>query len=122
DGTYSTVWAASDYTKSPRNSLSGGAPWPTTALHALAGGASAGRVFPIWTGTDTLKVTGTWGFGTAVPTMVTQATVIQAARIYKRADSPLGVAGFGDMGAIRVSRTDPDVYTLIRPFKKFGVA
>jgi hypothetical protein len=53
---------------------------------------------------------------------VTQACIIQASRIYKRLDSPLGVAGFGDMGAIRVGKVDPDVAMLIRPYKKYAAA
>jgi hypothetical protein len=48
--------------------------------------------------------------------------VIQASRIFKRLDSPLGVAGFGDMGAIRVGKVDPDVSMLIRPFKKIAAS
>jgi hypothetical protein len=39
-------------------------------------------------------------------------------RQFKRYDSPLGVAGFSDISAIRVSRTDPDVEALLMPFKK----
>jgi hypothetical protein len=44
--------------------------------------------------------------------------VIQAARIFKRNDSPLGVAGFGDMGVLRVGRSlDPDVQQLVDPYR-----
>jgi hypothetical protein len=43
-------------------------------------------------------------------------------RLFKRYDSPLGVAGFGDIGAIRVGRIDPDVDALIMPFKKVSAA
>jgi hypothetical protein len=44
--------------------------------------------------------------------------VIQSSRIYKRLDSPLGVAGFGDLGAIRVGRAlDPDVEQLVMPYR-----
>lgn len=115
--TYPTVWASTDFVKEPLNNLSGGAAWPTTRLRAVQDNTFT-RI-----GQDpTVKVTGTWGFGTAVPTLVTQACVIQAARIYKRLDSPLGVAGFGDLGAIRVGKTDPDVSMMLRPFKRIGVA
>lgn len=115
--TYPTVFASSDYVKEPLNNLSGGQPWPTTRLRAVQD-----NVFTRIGDDPTVKVTGTWGFGTAVPTMVTQACIIQASRIYKRLDSPLGVAGFGDLGAIRVGKTDPDVAMMLRPFKKIGVA
>jgi hypothetical protein len=34
-------------------------------------------------------------------------------------DSPLGIAGFGDMGAMRVSfKGDPDVTMLLAPYRR----
>jgi hypothetical protein len=45
-----------------------------------------------------------------------------AMRLYKRMDSPLGVAGIGDIGVIRVSRIDPDIDAMISPFKKIRMA
>lgn len=55
----------------------------------------------------------------AVPKVVEQATIIQASRLFKRLDSPLGVAGFGDMGVMRISRAiDPDVAMLVDPYRK----
>jgi hypothetical protein len=54
---------------------------------------------------------------------VKQATVIQAARIFKRNDSPLGIAGFGEMGAVRVGvQLDPDVKHLIDVYRKVRFA
>jgi len=45
-------------------------------------------------------------------------TYCRQARLFKRLDSPLGVAGFGDMGAIRVSRfLDSDVEQLLMPYR-----
>ena len=65
-----------------------------------------------------VKVTAVFGWP-SVPSTVTQATIIQASRIFKRYDSPLGVAGFGDIGAIRVSRfLDPDVAQLVEPYRR----
>jgi hypothetical protein len=47
--------------------------------------------------------------------------VIQAARIFKRNDSPLGIAGFGDMGVLRVGRAlDPDVQQLVEPYRRIN--
>ena len=70
----------------------------------------------------TVRVTGVWGWS-AVPTAVKQATVIQAARIFKRNDSPTGIVGFGDMGAIRVGvQLDPDVKHLIDVYRKVRFA
>jgi hypothetical protein len=65
-----------------------------------------------------VQVTAKWGWA-AVPEPITQACIIQSSRIFKRYDSPLGVAGFGDLGAIRVSRfLDPDMAQLVEPYRR----
>ena len=65
-----------------------------------------------------MKVTAVFGFATAVPVQIRQATVLLALRTFSRLQSPLGVAGFGDMGAVRVGRVDPDVQAILMPFRK----
>ena len=57
-----------------------------------------------------------------MPTAIKFATILLATRLFKRMDSPLGVAGFGDIGVIRVSRIDPDIDALIQPFKKLRMS
>jgi hypothetical protein len=57
-----------------------------------------------------------------VPKPIKLATVLLAMRLYKRMDSPLGVAGVGELGVIRVSRIDPDIDAMIQPFKKVRMA
>jgi len=47
-----------------------------------------------------------------LPDVAHQACLIHAARLYRRRDSVDGTIGFGDLGAIRVGRTDPDVDSL----------
>jgi hypothetical protein len=65
-----------------------------------------------------VKLTAVYGWP-SVPIAIKQACVIQSSRIYKRLDSPLGVAGFGDLGAIRVTRDlDPDVAQLVAPYRR----
>lgn len=65
------------------------------------------------TGTvDTIQVTARWGWPTTPPE-VEMATRLLAARLVKRKDSPQGVIASADWGAVRVSKTDPDVYALI---------
>lgn len=49
---------------------------------------------------------------TDLPDSAHQACVMDAARLYRRRDSVDGTIGFGDMGAIRVGRTDADVERL----------
>lgn len=66
--------------------------------------------------TKLTQVTGTWGWP-AVPAQVKQACRLQVARIMKRQESPLGIAGFGEFGAVRVSRLDPDIDAMLQPYK-----
>ena len=110
-GTYIT-WKPTDYQLEPLNSRSDGLFMPYTGLRAVNDYA-----FPVVDQQALVRVTGVWGWP-AVPTAIKQATIIQSSRLFKRLDSPLGVAGFGDMGAIRVGRyLDPDVEQLAMPFR-----
>ena len=101
----------------PLNAVIEATPWAYDRLRAV------GRYFfPTLTtnyGQQALvQLTANFGWS-AVPKVVEQATIIQASRLYKRLDSPLGVAGFGDMGVMRVSRAiDPDVAMLVDPYRK----
>ena len=107
-----TTWTANDYQLEPLNGLSGGMTQPYTSIRAVKQ-----YVFPFLADRALVKVTGVWGWA-SVPMAVKQATILQAARIFKRNDSPLGVAGFGDMGVVRVgSRLDPDVQHLVDPYR-----
>ena len=120
-GTYDAVWANpsagnnnGDYQTEPLNATYpvNGIVQPITGLRAIYQ-----NYFPIIGDTATVKVTGSWGWS-AVPTAIKQATIIQASRVFKRKDSPLGVAGFGDFGAMRVSGSiDADVRQLIEPYR-----
>lgn len=117
DGVFDLTWAATDYQLEPLNNQSTGLTFAPTRLRAVGD-----YVFPWdYVGTRTVKVTGVFGFGTAVPMAVQQATIIAALRTYKRLDSPLGVMGFGDMGAVRVTRVDPDVQAMLAPYRRTPV-
>ena len=113
DGTYDTTWAVTDYQLEPVNT--GGFTYPFTQLRAVGD-----YTFPCADGETTVKLTAVFGWP-AVPPTITQAAVIQASRLFKRLDSPLGVAGVAEIGVMRVSRgLDPDVAQLIAPFKRVG--
>lgn len=122
DQNFDVTWTATDYELHPLNGKVGGAYWPYTDIKAIGD-----YLFPVWTTNTTnsneatVQVTGVWGW-TAVPVDIKQATILLAMRQFKRYDSPLGVAGFGDIGAIRVGKIDPDVDALIQPFKKISAA
>jgi hypothetical protein len=79
-------------------------------------------LFPTLDQEATVKVTGTFGYGAVIPTDVKQACNLLAIRQFKRYDSPLGVAGFGDIGVVRVSRVDPDIEALLGPYRKIRMA
>lgn len=115
---FATVLVADvDYQAEPKNAEAGGLAWPYTRLLPFEDG-----YWPIQTpGRATVRVKATYGWP-AVPSAVKHATLLQASRLFARLDSPLGVAGFGDLGAMRVSaRVDPDVEMLLQPYRRFAV-
>lgn len=61
------------------------------------------------------RVTARWGWP-EVPGAVKQATFLQASRLYRRKDSPEGVAGSSEWGLVRVPNLDPDVKALLAPY------
>ena len=115
DGNYNlTLDTATDLQLEPLNRSASGVAFPVTRLRMIGD-----YVFPYnELGEASVRVTGVYGFGTAVPMAVRQACVLMSLRQFKRYDSPLGVAGFGDMGALRVSRVDPDIQALLQPYRK----
>ena len=108
--------AITDYQTEPVNQRVSGNAFPITRLRMIGD-----HLLPVWGRQATVRIHGVYGF-TPTPIQVTQACVIQAGRIFKRNESFLGVAGWGDLGAIRVGKVDPDVAMLIRPFKKFAAS
>ncbi|MGI8425545.1 MAG: phage head-tail connector protein [Actinomycetota bacterium] len=67
-----------------------------------------------------IVVTAKWGYAAAVPTLVKQACILQASRLFSRRNSPYGIAGSPDMGSeIRLlAKVDPDVAVMLRKFVK----
>jgi hypothetical protein len=114
DGIYDETWTDSDLQLEPLNRTASGITFPVTRLRAVGD-----LLFPFdYQGEAAVKVTAVYGFATAIPVQVKQATIITSLRQYKRYDSPLGVAGFGDLGAVRVGRFDPDMQMLLSAFRK----
>jgi len=109
---YDTTWAADDYQVLPVNRIANGGYTPITALTA-----TDNYLFPVWAEIALVKVTGQFGWA-SVPDAIKFATIIQASRLFKRLESPLGVAGVSDIGIMRVgSNIDGDVAQLINPFR-----
>jgi len=120
---FDTTWSASgDYQLEPLNGISGGLiGHPYTRIRAIGS-----YLFPLWSPKNvnsheaTVQVVGVFGWS-AVPTAIRQATIIQASRLFKRLDTPLGIS-YDELGSLRVGRVDPDVEKLVMPFRKVRMA
>lgn len=83
--------------------------WPFSRIEALQS-----STFPTTSRRRSVRVTAKWGWA-AVPADVSEATEIIAAELLKLGDAPLGVAGFGEFGVVRV-RTNPKAAELLGPY------
>jgi hypothetical protein len=122
DGTFDTTWAAGDFQLEPVNGFVGGITTPFTRIRAIGD-----YLFPVYDVKNvnayqaSVQVTGQFGFAT-IPVAVKQACILYSLRQFKRYDAPLGIAGFGDFGVMRVSRIDPDIEALLSPFRRIQFA
>lgn len=110
DGIFETTLTVdTNFRLAPYNASVLAAPW--TSLVALTGTS-----FPA--GPRRIRVTGRWGYP-AVPASIKQATLIQASRLWKRKESPFGVAGSPEFGnELRLlAALDPDVQALLHPYR-----
>jgi hypothetical protein len=120
DGTFATTWAAGDYQLLPINAAYAfpeATPWTSiqaTGSYTFLAATSARPA--------RVQITALWGWP-AIPAPVIQACLIKASRLFHRKDSPQGIAGFGDFGPVRLSRTeDADVEMLLDPYRPISVA
>jgi hypothetical protein len=120
DGTFATTWAAGDYQLLPVNApyaFPEAEPW--TQIQAIGS-----HTFLAGTATrpNMVQITAKWGWP-AVPDPIVQACLIKASRLFHRKDSPQGIAGFGEFGPVRLSRTeDADVEALLNPYRVLVIA
>lgn len=101
-----------DYTLLPLNAPGNGMPWDRIRF-----GESVSTVL------GELSVTARYGW-TTVPDTIKTATLIQASRIFKRKDSPFGIAGSPDMGSEQrlLAKLDPDVAVMCREYRRWWAA
>lgn len=120
DASWATTWASTDYQLEPLNADMVGsgttvqpyAWWRIVAIDRY--------LFPVHSRRTTLQVTARFGWS-SVPDEVTEACLLLSAALYERRNSAQGVAGFGEFGAVRIGRQDPDVMRLLGPYLKLGV-
>ncbi len=123
DGVFDTTWTDNDVQCEPLNRQASGMTFPVNRLRAVGD-----YLFPqpygrtTYRGRANVQVTAVFGFGTAVPAAVTEATILLISRLFSRRNSPQGIVGWGDMGAVRVTQSDPDVRFLLSSYRRYPVA
>ena len=112
DGTAETTWTITvDFEVAPYGGVGydGQTGWPYNVLAAVGS-----RTFPCLA-RPSVEITAKWGWA-VVPEPVKHATLITAAELAKLKDAPFGVAGFGDLGLIRI-RENPKVAALLARYQ-----
>jgi hypothetical protein len=115
NGTYGTTWTVTtDFVVEPANGVVDGL--TGVPYHVIR--SVGGRRFPVTGRRNRIQVTARWGWA-EIPSAVEDACMIQAAHLFRRKDTPDGIAGAADFGVVRVSRfVDPDVEMLLAPYRK----
>jgi len=118
DGTFETTLTLNtDYLLDPLTAPSLGRPYTQLTM------VNTTYTWPIFPGMFSnglrpgVQVTARWGWP-SVPDDIEMACQILTADLYKRKDSPGGVLGLGDLGAIRMSPLGRDVGAMVRAYKK----
>jgi hypothetical protein len=120
DGTYDTAWTVgTDYQLEPlaTDIAAGGdtvtpyAFWRIAAVGTRLSWPVSTVAFPA------VQVTARFGWS-AIPDDVKMATILRAVGLFRRKDAPFGIAGFGELGGMRIARQDPDVGGLLGPYVK----
>jgi hypothetical protein len=114
-GTFGETWTQNtDFVLDPLNATADFKPYERILVRALSG-----RWLPA--GYDqSVKVTGQFGWA-VIPEDVKAATSILAAKLLRRVrEAPFGIvtAGIDQGAAVRIARTDPDVFSLIQPYAR----
>lgn len=111
DGTPEVTLAANtDYRLVTNQTVPG---WPYTAVQITSFGT---HTLPVLV-TQGVQIVGTRGWSQP-PAPIVAATLVQATRLHARRNTPLGVAGSPEGGIVRLlSRLDPDVELMLRPYR-----
>lgn len=111
DGTWSTVWASSDWYAAPVGGIgpNGKTGWPYTSIVACEA-----RTFPHLI-RPSVKVTGTFGWS-AVPDDIALAARLYAAELFKLHSAPLGTV-WTEGGVDPIIRQNRPLRDLLSPYK-----
>ena len=116
DGVFEDVWATSDYYLQPYNAPLAAIPEPYTHIEIAPYGRQAFPAIP-----RGAMVQGIWGWP-EIPDAVSEATVLQTIRLFRRGDAPFGVVGSHEFGqAMPTAMVDPDVRFLLAVFRRLAV-
>lgn len=122
DGVFeNTLTLNTDYIMDPLTAAALGRPFTQVTM------VSNTKTFPIFPGLfqnglrPGVQVTAKWGWP-SVPDDINQACLILTADLYKRKDSPGGILGLGDLGAVRMSPLGRDVTSIVRAYRKETLA
>lgn len=112
NGTYDKTYTSGvDFIAEPLNGVADGlSGLPTWRLRWTT------PVLPTNTKLPAVEVTAKWGWAT-VPEPIRQACLIIAGEVFKLREAPFGVAGFGEMGAVRIGKMSPQAVALLRPYR-----
>lgn len=114
NGTFETTWTINtDFRLEPTNAAAMGVPW--TRLVAIGT-----KRFPASAvNYEGVEVTAKYGWPTAVPAPVKAATLIVAAKIWKRKDAAFGIAGSAEFGSeMRILPGDMDAERLLAAYRR----
>lgn len=111
DGSTWTTVDEDDYQFEPLNSLRDGMPWALTRIVGL------NVQWPVYRKAR-VRVTAQWGW-LQVPDPIVEATILMCVRTLKRPDAPFGIT-YGELGAIQVQSSDPDIRMKLEPYEKIG--
>ena len=96
-------------------------PKPWTGMRAVGTKTFPWLVNTWLTHLDRIQITARWGWP-EIPADVVSATLMKAARLYHRKDSPQGIAGYGEFGPVRLSKTqDGDVCDMLDGYRAMPV-
>lgn len=122
DGTFETTLVLNtDYVMDPLTAPSLSRPFTQVTV------VSNTNTFPIFPGLFSngmrpgVQVTAKWGWP-AIPDDIETACLILTGDLYKRKDSPGGVLGLGDLGAIRMTPLGRDITAMVRAYKRETLA